>query len=284
MNKKIAFFIALLGFFSLSISAFALDWIKAHGAIGKKTRAVIEAELAQEPLDLEKLYALGLSCLDNGLDDDAQTVFRKMLNLEPQLLGARWGLAEIARRQGNYSDSNMELNLIIEENPEFAPAYVSLAYLKFTTRNFKPALKTVSKLLDFLKEKIDTNTRLKAYFLIAACEGMLAHNGTYEVNRYRQSDDFPDAFTACELFLDSAQLYFGAGVYFLLAKEKYLNMARDFFQKTLEIDAHYADAYAWLGQIYKIRGDSEQSNMFLDKALEIDPQNFLAADIKSGRF
>jgi len=56
-----------------------------------------------------------------------------------------------------------------------------------------------------------------------------------------------------------------------------------YLKKAIKIDPNFADAYVRLGQLYKIKGERKLFNLYLNKALEIDPENELALDAKSGR-
>jgi Tfp pilus assembly protein PilF len=85
---------------------------------------------------------------------------------------------------------------------------------------------------------------------------------------------------------DSSAVSFGLGSFYFLApiiaggnRQK----AKEYLEKTIETDPLFADAYIRLAQLYKMLGDEKTSKDYLNKALDIDPQNTLVQDFRSGR-
>ena len=60
-----------------------------------------------------------------------------------------------------------------------------------------------------------------------------------------------------------------------------LDKAQELFEKAAQAEPLFPDIYVRLAQIAKARGDEQRYNELLDKALELDPKNELAADIKN---
>jgi tetratricopeptide (TPR) repeat protein len=76
----------------------------AYGRLGMSGEAVatIHDAIDLEPGDPTHRTTLGLLQLDQSLVDGAETSFRRALELEPGMPEARLGLAEVARRRGDY--------------------------------------------------------------------------------------------------------------------------------------------------------------------------------------
>jgi len=76
------------------------------------------------------------------------------------------------------------------------------------------------------------------------------------------------------------------GSYYLLAPKavgQNTKLAEAYLSESISRDPLFADAYVRLAQVYAIKGEVQKRNQYLNKALEIDPQNELALDTKSGR-
>ena len=83
----------------------------AYGGLGLHNEAVATVQKAIEldPSNPEHLYALGWLQLNQGVTAPATRSFRHALDLEPRMAEARMGLAEVARRNGDYVLSLEEL-------------------------------------------------------------------------------------------------------------------------------------------------------------------------------
>jgi len=113
---------------------------------------------------------------------------------------------------------------------------------------------------------------------------MIAHNGGPIVKILNGTQVFPHLDRARKLLPDSAQVYFGLGAYYLLAPGIAggdLDKAQAHLLRAITLDPKLADAYVRLAQVYKARGNEAKYEYYLNKALEIDPKNVLANDIKN---
>ena len=70
-----------------------------------------------------------------------QHLFEKIIDEYPGTIEARWGEAEVLRRQHRIDQSQALLNEVINSNPEFLPAYISLAYIKYIKMDFEQSVK-----------------------------------------------------------------------------------------------------------------------------------------------
>ena len=61
-----------------------------------------------------------------------------------------------------------------------------------------------------------------------------------------------------------------------------LDKAAGYLSKAIGEDPFSPEPHVRLAQIYKVRGDMEKYRQYLDKALELDPDDELALDIKNG--
>jgi tetratricopeptide (TPR) repeat protein len=94
----------------------------AYGSLGLHNEAVATVQKAIEldPTNPEHLYALGWLQLNQGVTAPAMKSFRHALDLDPRMAEARIGLAEVARRDGDYVLAQAELAEALKQ-PELDP-------------------------------------------------------------------------------------------------------------------------------------------------------------------
>jgi Tfp pilus assembly protein PilF len=122
--------------------------------------------------------------------------------------------------------------------------------------------------------------------MVSGAKGMIAHYGGPLSKLINGTAVLPNLKKAQVLQPNSAAVMFGLGSFYLLAPPLAggnLGKAEEYLKKAITIDPFFADAYVRLGQFYKIKGDNQKYSFYLNKALEIDPQNELANDIYSGK-
>jgi len=282
--KKI-FLILVLCFFKINL-CFGLNWKELHEQADKRNLSEALENVRQNPDSSDDLYVLGLVYLDLHKDKEAGYIFDKILTLNPQSLEAKWGIAEVLRRQHNLIKSEELLKEVIKLNSEFAPAIISLAYIRYIQLKFEESVALAHKIIDQGLDTVDESNFVRAYLLLGGAKGMIAHYGGPLSKVINGTAVVPNLRKAENLQPNSAAVKFGIGSFYLLAPTIAggdLNKAEKYLKRAIEIDPLLADAYVRIAQLYKFKGDNEQYKSYLDKALEIDPQNEVALDIKTGR-
>ncbi|MBF0385010.1 MAG: hypothetical protein HQL27_03975 [Candidatus Omnitrophica bacterium] len=283
--KKFIILLIFLLFFDASL-CYALDWITIHNRAGSLTSKEIFSGAIYPKGSVEDYYLLGLSALNEYNPDEALVYFSEVLKVSPGSFEAQWGIAEVLRRKHKLDESQKDLEEIIKNHPDFAPAYLTLAYIKYLKLAFTKAAAIAHKAIDMGPDKIDKPNYVRAFGLYAACKGMLAHNGGpvskiangMAVIKYLNSGKKIDP--------ESATVNFGYGAYYMLIPGilgKDLNKAEEYLKKAIAKEPKFSDPYVRLAQIYKERKDYAKYDLYLNKALELDPQNELALDVKEGR-
>ncbi|MDD5255849.1 MAG: tetratricopeptide repeat protein [Candidatus Omnitrophica bacterium] len=285
--KKIfllAVFSVTLGL-SLAIRVYAepLDWKRLHGEADAKSIQQAQEEAAYVP-SASALYVLGLVYLNAHRDNDAGKAFERMRALLPESFEAQWGLAEVWRRQHDLDNAEPVLEGLVEKNPDFAPAFISLAYIRYTRMDFKECVRLAYRVVGMGKEKVDTSNYTRAYLLVAGGKGMLAHYGGPVAKIANGTAVLPYLKKAQNLQPDSPAVLFGLGSFYFLApgvdggdKKK----AQSYLEMAVEKDPRFADAYVRLAQLYKINGDQARYEESIKKVKEIDPQNALFLDMEN---
>jgi len=262
---------------------YPLGWITMHEKADRMSAAAAK-KIAEKVNSPDEWYIYGLSALNEYKEGEAQSAFDKVLAFEPNSVEAKWGTAEIKRRKHDTEAGISMLEDIIKVSPQFAPAYISLAYIDFNDKKYDEAVNLSAHVIAQGKDNVDVNNYARAHLIFAGAKGMIAHNGGPIVKILHGTQVFPHLAQAQKLLPQSAEVYFGLGAYYLLAPGLVggdLEKAREHLQKAITLDPKLADAYVRLGQVYKAKGNEAKYQYYLKKALEIDPKNALANDIQS---
>lgn len=284
--KTISLLFSIIFLFCQPACSYALDWKKLHEEADKTGPPAALMQLKNNPDSIDNLYILGLVYLNLHRDKEAGEVFVRIIDSNPQIIEAKWGLAEALRRRHDLEKSEVLLEEVINANPEFSPAYVTLAYIRYRDFKLDDAVKLASRVIQQGRVRVDLSNYTRAYLIIGGAKGMIAHYGGPLSKFINGTAVSPNLRKAQELQPDSAGVMFGMGSFYLLAPAFAggdLKKAEEYLKKAVEIDPLFADAYVRLGQFYKATGKEEEYRKYLDRALEIDPGNELANDIKDGR-
>lgn len=275
------FFVSLVCMLYFGI-CYPLGWITMHEKADRISVAAAK-KIAEKSNSPDGWYIYGLSALNEYKEGEAQTAFDKVLAFDPGSVEAKWGSAEIKRRKYETEASISMLEDIIKVSPQFSPAYISLAYIDFNDKKYDEAVRLSSHVIAQGKDNVDVDNYARAHLIFAGAKGMIAHNGGPIVKLLQGTQVFPHLDRARKLLPDSAQVYFGLGAYYLLAPGIAggdLDKAQAHLQRAITLDPKLADAYVRLAQVYKAKGNEAKYEYYLKKALEIDPKNVLANDIK----
>lgn len=275
----------LLFFFCHPLLSFSLDWKTLNEESERTSLSDAQTAVENSPGSVTGLYRLGLVYLNLHKDNKAEAVFNKMISLGAGSKEAKWGLAEILRRKHKLDESEKILNEVINSLPGFFPAYISLAYIQYIHLDFNKSIQTVYKVIQQGKQNVDPCNLARAYLILAGSKGMLAYRGGFFSKLINGTPVFSILRKAESLKSDSAEVMLGMGSFYLLAPVfagRDIDAAIAYLEKAVKTDPLFADAYVRLAQGYKAGGDIGKYNFYLNKALEIDPQNELALDIRQG--
>jgi len=267
-------------------SCCAWEWKSLHEEADKIEVRLAEEKARKKTGSGQDMYVLGLVYLNLHKDTDADRIFNELLSLSPGLPGPRWGRAEVLRRRHNLTASENALKDVIRLNPEFYPAYISLAYINYTKLRFNESVKIARQVLKLGPEKLDLSNYVRAILLVSGSKGMIAHYGGPISKIINGAPIFSELKKAERLKpLDPAVL-FSLGSFYLFAPKIAggdKTRAEAYLTKAIKADPQYSNAYVRLAQLYKFRGDTQKYGYYLDKALQVDPGNELALDVKEDR-
>ncbi len=280
--KTISLVIAFLCLYCNALS-YAMDWKSLHE---KANNISIEQAAAQPNVQKNKegLYILAIAYFNNHMDKKALDCFERILELDPDSISAKWGIAEFQRRIYKYDIAEESLKKIINDRPDFCPAYISLAYIKYIQTDFEEVVKLMATVINYGLKNTNLTTHVRAHCLYAGAKGMIAYSGGPISKIVNGPAVFRHLKIAQKLFPECVAVHFGFGCYYLLRQKESgqdLNKAEKHLKRAITIDPLFADGYVRLSQVYHSKGDFKKSGIFLNKALEIDPENLLAVDIIS---
>ena len=282
----IILFLPVLIIFNYLVPAYPMDWRSLHDQADNLSLTSAQKIAAKNVGSFSDGYVLGLVYLNLHQDEAADEIFSKLLKGNPDLIEAKWGKAELLRRRHDSLAAQSLLNAVIKANPQFAPALISLAYIKYFQTDFKASVNLALRVIQQGRDQVDLSNYVRAYAMYAGAKGMLAHNGGFFSKVVDGLAVKSNLNKAQKLQPNSSAVLFGLGSFYLLAPTiagGNQSRAEDYLSQAIKADPFFADAYVRLGQLAKINGNQKKFNFYINKALEIDPQNELALDTLSER-
>ena len=282
MLKKSALTLLII---CLALNLYAFDWISLHEKGDRVTLEQVKENIDKNPNSLEDLYVLGLVYLNLHKDQEAKEAFGKVAIIQPDSLEAKWGVAECLRRQKKLEESKSILEEIIKKRPDFYPAYITLAYIKYRQTDFNGAVRLALKVMKADPEKVDLSNHTRSYLIYGGAKGMIASRGGPLSKLINGTAVLPNLKKAEKLQPDSAIVLFGLGSFYFLAPRIAgggLEKAEKYLKRAIEADSLLVDSYVRLAQVYKAKGDSTKYEELIYKASEIDPDNELLMDELGG--
>ncbi len=269
----------------ITSNTFAYDWKYLHERGDKENLSEVLGLAKSDKGSIENQYILGLIYLNLYKNLQAEEVFNEILKTDNQMLGAKWGIAEIYRRQHKQDTARKILDEVLKVDPKFPPACISQAYIKYMNMEFEESVKLALRVIEQGRDKVDLSNYVRAYTMYAGAKGMIAHYGGLFSKAINGVAVKPNLDRAEKLDPDAVPVLFGLGSYYFLAPRIAGGdkaRAEGYFKKAIEVDPMFVDAYVRLAQLYKVRGVKEKYNFYMNKAMELDPKNELILDSEGG--
>jgi tetratricopeptide (TPR) repeat protein len=270
---------------TLSLPLFAFDnWIELHEKADQLTSAQAFEEMQRNPDSLEAKYVLALAYFNEHNKDKAEPLFVEILEEDPSNIAAQWGAADVVRRNHDLDRARKELMRIISEDRTFAPAYISLSYLRFMQVDFADSLRYAILARKLGPKRVDFSNYKRAHLMEGGARGMLSHYSGPLSKMIHGFKILPALKRGEKLKPDDAEVYYGLGAFYFLAPRVLggnLEKAQEYLEKSIMADPLFVDPYVRLAQVYRHMGDEDKYNEYLNIALKLDPGNELALDIKT---
>lgn len=276
-----AFVLFMIIFFCAPI--FAFDWVSLHEAANNLTLADVQRLQYENAQTIDAFYVLGLVYLSGYKDAEAQTMFLKILDKDPENIGAKWGISEVNRRNYNLDQAIEMFEALIIQAPDFSPSYVSLAYIKFNFKEYREAIILAKDVIRQGLENVDRINYVRAYLILAGANGMLAQNGGPLAKVAHGIGVFSTLKKAQKIQPEFSGVSFGLGAFYLLAPGFAggdIEKAHAYLEQAIKLDPGMVDAYVRLAQVYQVKGDIPKFKQYLNIALEKDSKNMLANEVR----
>ncbi|MDD4910068.1 MAG: TRAP transporter TatT component family protein [Candidatus Omnitrophica bacterium] len=217
------------------------------------------------------------------MDNEAELIFLDILRQEPGNIDASWGAAEVMRRRYQLGRSREILQDILDKNPFYNKAKISLAYILSKDGDAGKALKMIRSVIDSSAKNItDASDLAMAYMLLGSINAERSAKGGLfgKVNyglKIRANFERANALAP-----DLPEVHLGLGTFYLRAPKLFGgNIAKAVreLKTAVEIAPGFATPYARLAEAYIKSGDEEKYKEYLQKALALDPENEVALDL-----
>jgi tetratricopeptide (TPR) repeat protein len=229
-----------------------------HGRLDRFGDAVAEFSRAYErsPESADVRVALGLTYELRGRFDRALPFYEEAIRLDPFEARLYHHAARAAFSAGRLAEAAANYQAVLDLAPRDLEAITGLIRVWISERRFRHAE-------EFLAEKLrQLNDPPQLYVLL----GLV----------YREADEATEALRAFEravaLDADYAQGHFHLAAQLDQLGRK--ELARQALRRTLELDAHHADALNYLGYLDAEAGvNLEEARAFIERAVALEPDN-----------
>lgn len=274
-NLKLLIFVLFYTVFFSRVS-YGLNWLEAH----KKEYAMDYSKSLElkKSTNTEDIYTAALKMLSERYDKRAEKLFRRMEDIGGPSFGSRWGIAEIKRRRDREEESKKILDEIISNNPGYAPALISRAYISFEQGSYDEAIDTADKVLDMAPENADTGNIIRAHLIIGGAKGIKARESFIFSKITRGLSARGHLKDAREINPQDPGVVFAWGSYYLEAPGIAggdIEKAEEYLLKAKEMSPRDTDIYVRLAQLYRKKGNTKLYKKYIEQARGMDPKNRL---------
>lgn len=247
----------------------------------------------------EMLFEIGYSeagDVSSGRFREALQCCSRAVELEPDLLYARYIKGNVFKKMERYREAIEEYSKVLQHWPENKECRNEIAHTYFMLGDFENALYHCNliigqdpenigayigkgSILDCLGKKQEA---LKSYFRVLELKP--DYTGVYgniiraflKLGKTEEAMKFIN--TALNVVPDYFELYFHKGYVHFYIDE--IEMAMECFEKAIELNPDYADSYIGKASILIAQGEYKSAIEFADIAIRLDPENRYAYYIK----
>ena len=221
-----------------------------------------------KPREVDVHVQLAIACSRLGWIDKAVESYAIALHLDPNSPSAQYGVKVLGRyqlglihaRKGAFEKAKTQYQFAIELDPELSLPHFQLGYLLTQQGKFEEAVPFYQKAIALYPDHTGAYYQLaNAYFRMGKQE-----EGKRQLEKFREIKA-KERFNLAERSLKKGEI----------------DEALTAFQRTLDMDAAFAPAYARLSAIALQQNDLEAAVEYLQRALEIRP-NFDAGHYQLG--
>jgi putative PEP-CTERM system TPR-repeat lipoprotein len=218
----------------------------------------------QDEIKAAVLMLRGDAYLATGKRRDAESTFRQVLQLRPDSIDGRIGLAKAAQIDGDFDAAEKHLKGALSLGPNSVAAWLAKGQLEFQRKRYAQAEEAFSRAIDSGDPRANV------------VQEFIARNGLAEVQwRQGKSDEAIDNVQRAMRLAPAhprpkylrALIAYGAGDYETAVQQ---------LQQILQLYPDYKPAQLLLGAAQFARGNLEQADMYLSSVLAADPSSLQA--------
>jgi len=227
--------------------------------------------------EIEDAYAL----LRGRRDSQALRIFEQILRGDPGNIQARWGTAEVLRRENRYRDAERILIDNLEVDPQHPPSLLTLAYIRYKEDDLAQAGGLIAGALR--SPQLSRQDKGLSYMLKGAINSRRSQGGWLFGKLIYGPQIKGYLLKARELAPQLPEVHLGLGTFYLLAPKiagGNLQSAIEELRLALDLAPDFATASARLAQAYKEAGDLQKYDYYIKKARELDPENEVLQEIE----
>jgi len=279
--KKILLFMIFAGW--LYSSAFAADWkALADSAVQLSPGAILHLENKTDP-SAQDIYMLTMVYYREYQRAKLKKLFNGNKNKMPDSPAMKLLQGIMLLRDHRHQESRDVLTTLIKMHPEFYPAQVTLSHLDYLQKDFAGSYRRARQMIE-KRGDLSRFHMAMSLMLASGSQGVLTKKymiraipAYFEVNGYFKEVQ--------KLMPDSAEAFYSIGSYHLLTPAIAggdLEKAIVLLEKSRRMTPLNPAVYLRLAQAKRAKGLSTVAQQYLNKAIDIDPQDELLQDYLSG--
>jgi predicted TPR repeat methyltransferase len=211
-----------------------------------------------EPDFIAAHFNLGLLLLKNNQLDAAKTQFNNVVSLDPNATQARFYLGVLYLENNELVEAERAFHEVLEHNSEQVQALVNLGVIALKRQQDQLAIDYFTRALALDNNELDARNNLASTFMHHdRFENALMH---YDILLQKEPDNIEYLYNS-----GVAQMALG-----------HLNEATLFFEKLLTLDEQHTPSLNNLAAIYLKQELRETSQAYLQKALDINPNDMIS--------
>ena len=209
-------------------------------------------------INIDQILQEANTSYNQGKHDEAERLYKVILEVEPINLKANYYLGMLFQRLGRLDEAGACFKKIVELKPEFADAHLNLANILFQHNKYEEAKISYKKTILLKPDFAEAHHNLGS--ALQACDQFDESEKSYK--------------RAIELKPNYAEAYNNLGTV-LVQLNKYQEAEKS-YKRAIELKSDYIDAYNNLGNIYYNLEKYEDAVAIYSKTIELDYKNTVA--------
>ena len=231
----------------------------AYRKLGHYSKAIsaLEKAIQLKPNFVEAYSNLGSAYIYFGDYQQAISALEKAIQIDPSFAGTYYNFGFVYTKFGNFQKAAHYLEKAIQIDPNYAEAYNNLAFTYMKLGDYQKAKESTEKAKTLFQKQGDKQGITAAENI----EMMLK-----KAKKLDSKEEKGDDVKAKEYLLKGSDFF----------DNKDYNKAIEYYQKAIQIDPNFAEAYNNMGTTYIKVNNYQKAIVYFKKAVGIDSQHFEA--------